>query len=121
MNEKPQFDFEIPAAYDTLLNRGLISFGDSSPLRPWYYLSQERVIEMQKEWPAVGFANRLVAFARRDDSDDVACFEVVAGRVAGVRLVHAWTPEGYKPLDLYESFWDWVRAVVDDVVEQETF
>jgi hypothetical protein len=58
----------------------------------------------------------LFAFARRGDTDDVACL-VSRDNVVKIALVHTWTPTGPEVVATYDTIWDWLRAVVDDIEE----
>jgi hypothetical protein len=75
-SREPHFDFVTPRGYKWLLKRGLVGYYDSSALEPWYYLEHDEVFNVADEWPWGPCEDRLVAFARRQDCDDIACFEV---------------------------------------------
>ena len=112
----PMFDFPIPPGYRWMLEKGLISFG-SSPLYPWHFLDRMNSFTVDEKWPhKSGTSDRLVAFARRYDNDDIACFTRI-GEVTKVTVIHGWTPSGYDVISTYDSFWDWVRSVIDDIAE----
>jgi hypothetical protein len=114
----PNFDFVPPKGYRWLIDRKLVGFDDDeSPLQPWHYLSSRYAFDLSKRWPNVPASGRLFAFAKRQDNDDLACFEVVGNQASRVVLVHGWTPEGYWPLQTFDTFWEWLKAVVDDVEE----
>jgi len=114
----PSFDFSVPKAYAWLLERRLVGFMPFSALQPWHYLDSESVIDVTARWPGRSNARgRLVAFARRQDCDDLACFEIQGGQVTGVALVNAWTPEGYAIVERYEDMWCWLAAAVQDIAQ----
>jgi hypothetical protein len=58
----------------------------------------------------------LLAFAKRQDCDDLACFVVGAsGVVQGVALVHGWTANGFELCEEFPDFWAWMKHVMDDI------
>ncbi len=114
---EPHFDFDTPRGYKWLLKRGLVGYYDSSPLEPWYYLERDEVFDVTDEWPHGPAKDRLVAFARRQDSDDVACFEVGPQGANSVVIIHGWTNAGYDIVAEYRTFWEWLRSVIDDIGE----
>jgi hypothetical protein len=113
---KPDFGFEPPAGYLWLQERGLIGYG-ASALAPWYYLEQSKVFDLSERWPQGPHRGRLLAFARRYDNDDIACFSVGEGGLKGILLAHGWTDSGYSIVATYESFWEWVKSIFDDIAE----
>lgn len=115
MSTTPDFNFRVPTGYRWLIERGLVGDRAHTALQPWHYLPREHVFDVVERWPDGPSTSRLVAFAKRQDSDELACFEVldeVAGRVV---VVHGWTTKGYRLMRSYDNFWDWLKAVVDDI------
>jgi hypothetical protein len=123
----PDFDFVPPKGYRWLIERELVRFDESSPLQPWHYLPKGWAFDLSKEWPngpeedfgepwPKGLAH-LFAFAKRQDNDDLACFEVAGNKAKRVVLVHGWTPKGYYILRTFDTFWAWLKSVVDDIEE----
>lgn len=100
-----------------MVDRGLVGFGPGSALQPWYFLPQEQVFSVRDRWPKATEDVNLVAFARRQDCDDIACFDATEGDVtiARVVVVHGWTPEGYAIAAKYETIWAWLGDVVADI------
>lgn len=111
----PDFDFEVPPMYRWLIEKESVAFVESGPLEPWHFLDSSAVFEIAKKWPRGLFQKRLVAFARRQDCDDIACFEIRGSRAVSVVLIHGWTPEGYSVDAEYPTFREWLKAVVDDI------
>jgi hypothetical protein len=115
-HEEPIFDFDLPSGYKWLLERSLIDFFPHSQLQPWYYLDAKSIFSATHKWPEVTYSRgELIAFARRQDCDDIACFSVQAGRVDTIVVIHGWTGQGYEIVGRYESFWDWLKSVIDDM------
>jgi hypothetical protein len=117
MSDVPQFDFETPLGYFWLLERGLIGFEMNSQFQPWHYLPARHVFELTDRWPLGPSRKRLVAFAKRQDNDDLACFEVEAGVARRVLVVHGWTDSGYDVEAELNGFWEWLKLAVDDMQE----
>jgi hypothetical protein len=113
----PDFGFELPRGYRWLLDRGLVGFEANSSLQPWHYLPSKHAFDLGERWPSRPGNTRLFAFAKRQDCDDLACFEVVGSRAERIFVVHGWTPGGYEVDRSYQSFWEWLKSVVDDIAE----
>lgn len=114
----PTLPFRAPAGYEWLVARGLAGFEPNTALQPWYLLPAEEVFSVSDRWPQPKNAGEVYAFARRQDSDDLACFAVVQeSHEPNVLLIHGWTPEGYEVVARFDSIWDWLRSVIDDIRE----
>ncbi|MFN8225562.1 MAG: hypothetical protein U0R18_02425 [Mycobacterium sp.] len=113
----PTFDFEIDYGYRWLIARRIASFESFSPLQPWMFLNSERVFDVSERWPHGPSSDRLVAFAARQDCDDLACFVVTPDDVATkIAVVHGWmTPEGYSIDHVFDDFWEWLKFVIDEM------
>ena len=98
----PKFEFQLPAGYSWMLEKGLISFGES-PLHPWYFLDSAGSFRADEKWKDSKSVGPLTAFARRYDNDDIACFMPSDGAVKVV-LIHGWTPAGYDVVATYDLF-----------------
>lgn len=85
-------------------------------LTPWYLMEHAQVLD-RVEGLKVRYPDReLVPFARRDDNDDLACWE--RDRV-GVVMIHDFASPGFEDRRAYGGFWDWFRAAVEDMIEFE--
>lgn len=107
----------MPAPYRWVLEKGLAGFEPWTALQPWYFLREAEVFEPTATWPAGPSKARLVAFARRQDCDDIACFEFGSGEPDSVVVIHGWTEEGYSIDSRHASFWDWMKTVIDDIAQ----
>ena len=106
-----------PIGYNWLAEKKLIGFSKFSRLHPWYYLPKEKCFWATEKWPNVS-AENLFVFAKRQDNDDLACFKVLKdGEVAGLYLIHGWTPNGFEMVQYFTSFWAWLHLVLQDVEE----
>lgn len=111
----PTFPFAVSSGYQWLVDRGLAGFDPFSALQPWHLLARAEAFSVSTRWPRAGATGEeVVAFARRQDCDDLACF--LRG-YDGVLVIHGWTPGGYDVVARYASFWDWLKSVVDDIRE----
>jgi hypothetical protein len=116
--EIPAFSFRVPRGSSWLIERGLAGFKPFSPLQPWHYLDAKTVFNVQEKWSSgVAASEQFVAFARRQDSDDLACFAVEGGIAKEVVVIHGWTSAGYDLVSRHDSFWDWMKSVIDDIAE----
>lgn len=102
-------NFEYPEAYDKIIELGLVNFD------VWYLIetgqATRRYYDLKKRYP-----NRmLIPFARRDDNDDIACFEV--GKENRVQLIHDFTTEGFEQRGEFEDLWEWVESAVKTMIE----
>jgi hypothetical protein len=109
----PHFDFAVPEGYRWLIERGHVGFEDRTPLEPWYFLKGP--FDIQDLWPRGPSKAALFGFARRQDTDDIACFEVEGGKVVRIVGIHGWTSEGYVVTETYENIWEWLKSAIDDI------
>jgi hypothetical protein len=116
MPKKILINLSIPNGYWWLLDKKLIGFEPFTQLQPWYYLSPDQCFWVSNRWPNV--TNKyLLAFARRQDCDDLACFVVDNNIVNAIALIHGWTAEGYNLVREFSDFKDWLKYVIDDIYE----
>lgn len=113
-----RFPFNLPSGYRWLIERGLVGFEANSALQPWHFLPREEVFSLSERWPRGCEFTRIVAFARRQDCDDLACFAMKPDTTLPIVLVvHGWTSDGYEEMARFESIWDWFRSAIVDVEE----
>lgn len=103
-------EFKYPTSYLKAIELNLVDF------EFWYLMSKEQI-----ETRISGLMNRypnrkLVPFARRDDCDDIACFEVE--KDSKVQIIHDFASEGYEQRNEYKDFWDWMKAAIDELIEE---
>jgi hypothetical protein len=115
---KPVFEFEVPKGYIWLLDRDLVDFQPHSQLQPWYYLDNNSVFSATQKWPKTEYSGgELIAFAKRQDCDDMACFDVWQNDVKAIVVIHGWTAHGFEVIARYDDFWNWLKSVIDDMAE----
>jgi hypothetical protein len=65
---------------------------------------------LQKRYP-----NRtLIPFAKRDDNDDIACFEL--NKADEVQIIHDFASAGYEQRKVYISFWEWFKEAIEEMI-----
>jgi hypothetical protein len=79
-------------------------------LQPWHLLNSRHVFSPNERWGDRGETS-LVAFAKRQDDDTLACLQTTTGNVF---RVHGWSANGYDIEAKYESAWEWMKSVIDD-------
>lgn len=83
----------------------------------WYLMTKEqveiRIIGLKNRYPE----RQLVPFARRDDGDDIACFEI--GKGNKVQIVHDFASAGYEQRKKYDCFWDWFKDAVEEMIKED--
>ncbi len=103
-------DFQYPASFVKAIELNLLDF------EFWYFLTNEQVLTridgLMKRYPN----RKLVPFARRDDNDDIACFEV--GKEPKVQIIHDFASEGYEQKCEYDDFWDWMKVAIDELIKE---
>lgn len=105
-------DFWYPRLFIRVVEQGLVD------LEPWHVLHGEELRMLAK-----GLADRypsrsLVPFARRQDNDDVACWEPAVSRDAVV-IVHDFASPGWESQGAFANFEAWFRQAVEDLIEWE--
>lgn len=102
-------NYKYPVAYAKIVELGLLDFG------MWYLMSNEqigtRIKGLQSRYPK----RKLIPFARRDDNDDIACFEV--GKEDHVQIIHDFATAGSEQRKEYNCFWDWFRKAIAEMIE----
>lgn len=102
--------YDYPNEYLKVLELNLVN------LDLWYFMSAEqiemRIRGMQERYPR----RKLIPFARRDDCDDIACFEVDKGNK--VQIIHDFAESGWEQRDEYKCFWDWFRNAIEELINE---
>lgn len=101
--------YKYPEGYKKLVELGLVDFDI------WYLIESEqatrRYYDLKKRFPK----RQLIPFARRDDSDDIACFEI--GQENKVHIIHDFTTEGFEQREVYQDIWEWLVFVINKMRE----
>ena len=108
--ERPN-NFVYPKAIYKLLELNITDFD------VWYFMDKEsvkiRIEGFRERYPE----RNLIPFARRGDCDDVACFEI--GKGEKVFIVHDFASSGWEQRKIYENVWEWLKEVIDTMIEFE--
>ena len=103
-------DFSYPKGILKIIELNLVDFD------LWYLMKQEQAIlrirGLKERYPS----RKLIPFARRDDNDDIACFEV--GKGERVQIIHDFSGEGYEQRKEYACFWNWVRDAMNEMIDK---
>ena len=107
--EKMPAGMAYPPALYRLVGRGLTHF------EPWFIFNAEEAAQrlegLRRRYPS----RVLLPFARREDNDDVACFE--RERSGQVVIVHDFASPGSEDREALDGFYSWVRRAVEDMIE----
>ncbi|MET9291598.1 hypothetical protein [Streptomyces sp. NPDC003077] len=102
--------FRYPATFLRAVGSGLAG------LEPWWLLEAEhlraRARGLRERFPR----RRLVPFSRREDNDDVACWDLDSGTV---RVIHDFTTPGRENRAEFATFDDWLRAALEDFLAED--
>ena len=100
--------FEYPEAYKKLVELNLVDFD------VWYLIESgqatRRYYDLEKRYPN----RQLIPFARRDDNDDIICFERGSNKV---QLIHDFASEGFEQKGEFQDVWTWVEFAVKEMIE----
>lgn len=104
-----QFDnFNYPKSFLKVIELNLIDY------EQWYLMNKDQ-IAIRREGLQQRFPNRnLVPFARRDDNDDIACFEIGYGEK--VFIVHDFATDGYERRQEFDNFWSWFISAIKELI-----
>lgn len=107
------FDMQYPPAFLRMVDRGIVY------IEPWYILDgaqlRDRLIGMIARYPE----RQLLPFARREDNDDVACWDAREG--GKVLIIHDFASSGHELRDVFDSFYSWLRKAVEDMIEFDSY
>jgi hypothetical protein len=100
--------FTYPEEFMTVINQGL------TDLEPWAIMSGE-YLKDRYEGLKKRYKEGLVPFARRLDNDDLACWDIdVPEKVV---IIHDFASKGWEKKKVFNSFWEWFRQAVEDMIE----
>jgi hypothetical protein len=107
--EKPEW-FDYPQAFLRIVeDQKLLDFD------PWIIMQGEqlrsRLNGLKMRYPT----RQLVPFARREDNDDVACWD----SKKRVVIIHDFASPGYETKLELNCFWDWLRSALEATIEYE--
>lgn len=102
-------DFCYPESFVKVMDLNLVDFD------LWYFMSEDMEIKrlngLIERYPK----RKLIPFAKRDDCDDIACFEI--GQGEKVQIIHDYSMEGYEQKRTYNDFWEWLKDAINEMIE----
>jgi hypothetical protein len=98
-----------PGPYLRVLDQDLVD------LTPWHLMTRDQVLRRVEGLQQRYVGKARFPFARRQDNDDIACWD--AERPGMVVVIHDFASAGSEERKTYASFWDWFRAAIDDLIE----
>jgi hypothetical protein len=72
---------------------------------PWHLIDEEYLIYTPKKLKKRYSSRNLFCFARKDYSDDIACWEKGFGKT--VFIVHDFADPGWERRETFENFYKW--------------
>jgi hypothetical protein len=103
--------FGYPPEFMKIVNQGLVD------LDPWVVLEGDYLKDRFKGVRERYKGRKLIPFARRLDNDDLACWDMeLNDRVVEI---HDFASEGWEQRKVYNTFWDWFKKAVDDMIEHD--
>ena len=101
--------YRFPIKYQSFIELGVSDFGY------WYLIPNEqlnsRIIGLKQRYPD----RKLIPFARRDDCDDIACFDVdIPDKVL---IIHDFAKNGYELKKTYNDLSEWFQDVIGELLK----
>ena len=88
-------------------------------VEPWFFYSEQKDFDTRVQGLKTRFPNlELIPFARREDCDDIVCWEKSHGPQK-VFLIHDFSSWGWDKRKQYEDFWEWYRSAINDMIAHE--
>lgn len=107
----------MPSGYKWLIERGLVGFEPFTQLQPWHFIPLEQCFWATERWPNIS-TKKLFVFARRQDNDDLICLSFDHNQIVNeVVHIQGWTGAGFKIIQVFPNFWDWMQQVMLDIAE----
>lgn len=108
--EKLPHGFDYPPEFLHVVELGILN------LEPWAVVRNgaERMGDLRERFPN----RRLVPFARRIESDDIACWDISKSDKK-IFVIHDYASPGWEQRDEFSEFNDWLRKAVEDLIEYE--
>ncbi len=99
----------LPTTHEDALRLGF-SAERSELVAPWSIFERDQFLDVDKVWPG-NPGPSLIAFARNEAGDDLACFEEGSDEIV---LIEGWTAGGrsYQVIDRVPSFAEWFAQIL---------
>lgn len=102
-------EFMYPPEFIRVVELGL------TDLEPWWIMQGEELVDRMRGLRARYPQRQLVPFARRQDNDDVACWDIDIGH-GEISVIHDYASTGWEQRKRFANFNDWLRAAVEDLI-----
>jgi hypothetical protein len=79
---------------------------------PWFFFSGDQMLKYSSGLRGRYPFRKLFAFAKRDDSDDIACWE--ADKPNKVVIVHDFASAGWEERQIFDNFEDWYTYALSE-------
>ncbi len=115
-DEVQKLQFDLPSAYFKVFELSLTN------LTPWHFLDDDGFIGVYDVLKELYNNYKVIPFARRIDNDDVACVVVQSNQYPAnyVVVIHMFASSGDEIDAVYETFWEWFRVAIDEMIEAIT-
>ena len=101
--------FVYPESYIKIIELNLLDFDY------WYIMDEEQALKrlagLRERYPE----RYLVPFARRDDNDDIACFDI--SEPEKVQIIHDFASSGNEQRRTYDDLREWLQDAVSELIE----
>ena len=97
----------LPEALGRIVKQNLVD------LTPWHILPRELAVKRLRGMRQ-RYSRKYVPFAYRQDNDDMACIDPASPEE--ILIVHDFAREGTELRKRFDSFWEWFRSAIDDMV-----
>lgn len=84
-------------------------------IEPWYLLQGKPLRDVLAGLAERYSDRKLIPFARRQDNDDVACWQSSSNRE--VYIIHDFASPGWEEHGKFPGFYEWFRRAVEDFIE----
>jgi hypothetical protein len=101
--------FSYPRAFRSVVEHGLTN------LEPWHIIDGEESLRYAFALKARYPSRNLFPFAKRQDNDDIACWEI--GDAVQVYLIHDFADSPWEQRAVFPAFSDWLKQALDDYIE----
>lgn len=105
--------FSYPESFIKIIELNLLNY------EFWYIMSEEqaerRIRGLRERYPE----RFLVPFARRNDNDDIACFDVETNNE--VHIIHDFASIGFEQREVYKDFWVWFEVAISELIKENKF
>lgn len=105
-----ELGFNYPEQFEKIVELNLLDFDF------WYIMNEEqsltRLDGLRTRYPR----RNLIPFARRDDNDDIACFDLK--EPCKVQIIHDFASDGYEQRKTYDDLWDWLKDAIEELIER---